>query len=228
MSSLSSRECHRDRAGDPFGMQMRHLGRPDRLGDNHFGIVRVVRAQRCDPHGRTIAARTLAIERGPGRLPPDHAVPYSSQCPDRCEAIVAVRLIPSGETSGQSILFDATVVTKFCHYAASHFGVVGPRPLSGRRRARHEIRKRLAHREDLRAQRITNGQPVERIEHQADMRHVRCGSPLPPSHDSYLPSTRALRMTRSARLLSELLASLTRGVAWIRRRLPPLLVWRLR
>ncbi len=83
MSSPTGRECYRDRAEDSFGMHVCHLRRSNRFGDNSFRIAGVKGTQRGDPHGRTVAAGTLVIERGSGRRPPVHAVADSTQRADR-------------------------------------------------------------------------------------------------------------------------------------------------
>ncbi len=161
MSGLTGRECHRDSAEDSFGMQMRHLRRPNNLGDNCFRISGVEGAQRGDSHGRAVATGSLVVESGSGCLPPVHAVADATQCVDREEAVVTARIEPSRESGGKPILIDSTVIGEFGDYGAGHFGVIGPPPLPGSKISCPKIRYRPAHDGEFRTQRVSHGQPVE-------------------------------------------------------------------
>lgn len=170
---LPGRESHRDRAADPLGMHMRHLGRPDRLGGNRFRITGEAGSQRRDPHGRAVAARALLIECRRGHLAPRRAPANPAQPPDGGEAVVAIGVAPPCEGGGEPILIDHPVDAQFGHHTARHLGVVGPSPRTARDDPRTQILHRGAHHGELLAERIPHRQALERVEHHLD---IHCGS----------------------------------------------------
>jgi hypothetical protein len=76
-------------------------------------------------------------------------------------AVATVRLVSPGERRGQTVPVDAAVHGELVDDRAGHLGVIGPRPGAGRLICFGDVGDGGARHEELGADRVADGQPVE-------------------------------------------------------------------